>query len=382
MNYRYHEFFAGGGMVTAALGAAHWECVFANDFDYKKVDAYRANWTRKGADRMLPGDIRKVRPSDIPTADLSWASFPCQDLSLAGAGAGLSGDRSGTFFPFWEKIEALLSAGRGPYVVTLENVIGTVTSHQGRDFAVLVSTLAAAGFKVGGVVVDAVRFVPQSRPRLFVVATRGIIPPECMQRQPDPKIHPKRLVLAVQALPREVADHWIWWRLPEPPVRNLSLCDLLQDDDEIWDSSEATDALLRMMSEKQAAELQAIRRRGARTFGTVYKRTRRDAGGKKIQRAEARFDGVAGCLRTPAGGSSRQILLEVHGTKTRSRLLTARETARLMGLPDSYCLPSGFNQALHLTGDGVAVPVVRYLAESLLRPLIVSARASVAEEAA
>ena len=99
--------------------------------------------------------------------------------------------------------------------------------------------------------------------------------------------------------------------------------------------------------------------------GTVYKRTRRD-GGRRIQRAEARFDGGAGCLRTPAGGSSRQLVVVVNGSKVRTRLISSRETARLMGLPDEYVLPANYNEAYHLTGDGVAVPVVRFLAEQVL----------------
>ena len=69
--------------------------------------------------------------------------------------------------------------------------------------------------------------------------------------------------------------------------------------------------------------------------------------------AEARFDGLAGCLRTPGGGSSRQFLIEAHGERVRVRLIGAREAARLMGLPDSYRLPARRNEAYHLLGDGV-----------------------------
>ena len=104
--------------------------------------------------------------------------------------------------------------------------------------------------------------------------------------------------------------------------------------------------------------------------GGVYKRTRLDEAGRKQQRAEVRFDDVAGCLRTPSGGSSRQAILVVDGPVVRSRLLSARETARLMGLPDEYVLPRTYNEAYHLTGDGVAVPVVRFLAHHIIEPLI------------
>jgi DNA (cytosine-5)-methyltransferase 1 len=104
--------------------------------------------------------------------------------------------------------------------------------------------------------------------------------------------------------------------------------------------------------------------------GTLYRRTRYGADGEKIQRAEARFDDLSGCLRTPAGGSSRQIVLVVEKGRLRSRLISARETARLMGLPDNYFLPGNYNEAYHLTGDGVVVPAVRHLAERLLEPAL------------
>lgn len=104
--------------------------------------------------------------------------------------------------------------------------------------------------------------------------------------------------------------------------------------------------------------------------GTLYKRTRPNDAGERAQRAEVRFDDIAGCLRTPNGGSSRQTILAVCGNKVRSRLLSPRETARLMGLPDSYVLPLKYNEAYHLTGDGVAVPVVRHLAQHIIEPLI------------
>ncbi len=122
------------------------------------------------------------------------------------------------------------------------------------------------------------------------------------------------------------------------------------------------------MSPVNRAKLMAAQGSGRRAAGTVFRRTRVEAGGK-VQRAEIRFD-RAGCLRTPAGGSSRQIVMIVDGPRVRSRLLTGREMARLMGLDDSYRLPDAESASARLCGDGVAVPVVRRLAESLLEPLL------------
>ena len=71
-----------------------------------------------------------------------------------------------------------------------------------------------------------------------------------------------------------------------------------------------------------------------------------------------------------SGGSSRQVIVIVEGDLVRSRLISARETARLMGLDDRYKLPPNYNEAYHLTGDGVAVPVVRHLAKHIFEPII------------
>jgi DNA (cytosine-5)-methyltransferase 1 len=130
-----------------------------------------------------------------------------------------------------------------------------------------------------------------------------------------------------------------------------------------------------MMSDVNRAKLDAAKRAKRRLVGAVYKRTRLDEAGRKVQRAEIRFDDVAGCLRTPAGGSSRQSIMIVEGKKVRSRLLSPREAARLMGLPEEYVLPSNYNEAYHLAGDGVAVPVVNFLATNIFEPLLASARA-------
>jgi DNA (cytosine-5)-methyltransferase 1 len=137
-----------------------------------------------------------------------------------------------------------------------------------------------------------------------------------------------------------------------------------------------------MMSDANRAKVAAAKKAGRRMVGGVYKRTRLDAKGAKVQRAEIRFDDVAGCLRTPAGGSSRQSVMIVEGDKVRSRLLSPREAARLMGLSEEYTLPSNYNEAYHLAGDGVAVPVVRHLAEHLMEPLLEASAPGVRRRAA
>jgi len=372
----FYEFFAGGGMARAGLGR-EWTCLFANEFDHKKSVTYRHNW---GDGELKTCDVRTVKPEDVPgQANLIWASFPCQDLSLAGAGAGLKGDRSGTFWPFWEVVKGLISDGRAPEIIALENVVGTLHSHGGKDFAAICSALHGADYRFGSMVIDAALFVPQSRPRLFVVGIRDDvrIPESVCRHDPSPLWHSRALQSAYQKLPAKLRQKWIWWDMPAVRRRSSVFANLVEEDPigVEWHTAAETMQLLAMMSDINRAKVEEAKKQskksGRHLVGTIYKRTRRDEDGCKVQRAEVRFDDVAGCLRTPAGGSSRQLIIVVDGGKVRSRLISSRETARLMGLPDNYVLPENYNEAYHLTGDGVAVPVVRHIAEHIFGPLLV-----------
>lgn len=373
----FYEFFAGGGMARAGLGPG-WQCLLANDFDPKKAASYAANW---GAEHLRVGDVAALTAKDLPgVADLAWASFPCQDLSLAGAGVGLKGERSGAFWPFWKLIKALGEEDRAPRLVVLENVCGALSSHHGKDFAALGAALSDAGYRFGAVVMDAIHFLPQSRPRLFIVGVHKTspIPRFLLAGGPEGEWHPPALAQAYGKLSRSSQDAWVWWRLPAPPARASIFADMAQDapDSVAWHTAAETEKLLGMMNEHNRAKVEAAKKMKGRQVGAIYKRTRANGPhGEKAQRAEIRLDGVAGCLRTPAGGSSRQVIMVIEGERVRSRLLSPREAARLMGLPDAYALPENYNDAYHLAGDGVAVPVVRFLASQILEPLLASALA-------
>ncbi len=360
----FYEFFAGGGMTRTGLGPA-WTCLFANDFDAAKARAYAANF----GDRDLKvGDVWDLKAADLPgRADLAWASSPCQDLSLAGARKGLSGSRSSAFWGFWSLIEVLDREGRAPRVIGVENVTGLLTSHEGRDFTALCAALAERGYVFGALEIDAALFVPQSRPRLFVLATREAAPG--LTSGPG-AFHSPAVRKAYDRLPAALQAGWRWWSLPEPARRNTVLADVLEPDDAVdWLGAAATARLVAQMSPLHRRRLDEALAGGGRTVGTVFRRMRIE-NGARVQRAEARFDGVAGCLRTPAGGSSRQFVLVVQDGEARARLLSPREAARLMGLPDDYRLPASATAALHLAGDGVAAAAVRHLAAHLLEPLL------------
>lgn len=367
----FYEFFAGGGMARAGLGNG-WGCLFANDFDHKKCQTYNNNW---GESEIHHGDIKALVSTDLPSQpDLVWASFPCQDLSLAGGGAGLKGERSGTFWPFWDLIKQLSKEDRKPDMVVLENVCGTLTSHGGKDFSAICNALYEEQYYFGAIIIDAARFVPQSRPRLFIVAVdkNVALSEQLISSRSSKEWHTRTLINAHAKLSNKVKKNWLWWNIPIPKQINTQLIELIEDDPHStrWHTPEETKQLLAMMSKVNKDKVKVAQKEGSKLVGTIYKRTRKDESGNKVQRAEVRFDNLAGCLRTPAGGSSRQLIIVIEGEKIRSRLMSTRETARLMGLPDSYILPNNYNEAYHLTGDGVVVPVVRHIAQNILEPII------------
>jgi DNA (cytosine-5)-methyltransferase 1 len=371
----FYEFFCGGGMARAGLGAG-WRCLFANDIDAKKMRSYAANWGDK--DRSV-ADIHSLAAGDVPgRADLAWASFPCQDLSLAGAGAGLAGARSGAFWGFHVLMQSLAVEGRAPRIIVIENVIGALTSNGGADFAEICRALRRLDYVVGALTIDAAHFLPHSRPRLFIVAAQAdlAIPTRLTATAPQPIFASRALLRAQAALPGDTSAAWRWWDLPTPPRRNLALPDLIDaaPADVPWLSLAQTKGMIDILSDGSRKKVDAARRMTGRQVGALYRRTRPDGLGGRRMRAEARFDDLAGCLRTPGGGSSRQFLLFVDGAETQCRLMSAREAARLMGLPEDYQLPVRYNDAYHLVGDGVVVPVVRFLSENLLEPLLEAQR--------
>lgn len=373
----FYDFFSGAGMARIGLGP-EWNCIFANDIDEKKGDSYKGYF---GPSRELRiRDVRDLSVSCLPgRADLAWASFPCQDLSLAGNGLGLDGERSGTFWAFWDLMQDLREEGRAPRMIILENVRGAITSHQGRDLAAICNALSKEGYKYAPLVIDAVQFVPQSRPRLFIVAfgPEAMVPTELIADEPTKPWHMDSFLLAYNQLEPEAEENWLWLSLPTPPLRLVKLSDLIDDEPRgiEWHDADQTDWLLSLMTPVNRQKVEMAQADGRRRVGALYKRTRREKSGRKQQRAEVRFDEVAGCLRSPGGGSSRQTILVVEGEKVRSRLLSTREAARLMGVPDDYPLPLRYNEAYRLMGDGVVVPVVDWLARNVVEPALLRKKA-------
>lgn len=374
---KYAEFFAGGGLVSAALAPA-WECLLANDIDAKKCLTYRANFPDHP---LVQGDIATLDPGALSgPVDLYWASSPCQDFSLAGRGQGLRGARSSTFSHFADILDRAAANGSGPRIVAFENVVGLVSRQGSRDFHTVLRRIAAAGYRVGALEIDAVKFLPHSRPRLFVIAVRDDvqIPKSLVLDQPGP-FHSRRVQAGLASAPRSVRERWVWWHMPEPLENPPDIAALIETGaDQDWFAAAQLARLTALMPPLHADRLQGLMDGPGPSICFAYKRGRPDGQGRVRQVAELRFDGNAGCIRTPAGGSSRQIVLIAGDGRVRARLLNPREAARLLGLSDTYLLPERFNDAYKIAGDGVAVPVVRHLDRHLFQPLLRAARLDIA----
>jgi len=357
------EFFAGIGLMRMGLERAGWRVVWANDIDEDKMRMYRSHYTDDQAQFHL-GDVHALDHSMIPTVDLATASFPCNDLSLAGARRGLAGQQSSAFWGFIDALKGM--AGRRPPLVLLENVAGFLTSCDGNDFRDACLALNDLGYAADAFIIDAAFFVPQSRQRLFLIGKKE----KC---KTDMIAEPLSFYES-ECRPHALADFILWnpeirWSLRDLPVirkTQTSLRDILDDlpaSSVYWWSRQRAEYLLNQMSERHREMAERMIKGKEMSYGTVFRRVRN---GRSM--AELRTDGIAGCLRTPRGGSGRQILFQAGKGKYSVRLLTPRECARLMGA-DNFTITGTLNQALFGFGDAVCVPVIQWIAENYLTPV-------------
>lgn len=371
------EFFAGIGLVREGLASSGWSCLYANDIDPKKQELYEGCFGSDGHFHL--GDVwntREVlaRMSDRPF--LATASFPCIDLSLAGHWRGFNGEHSSTFFGFARLLDAL--GERRPKVVMLENVTGFITSQNGKDFELAVRAVAELGYWIDAFVLDAKYFVPQSRPRVFVIGLHESVNTPLATRKSSVdwltdgwteimeskqgSIRPLKLVELMRSI--DLPTGWTAFNVPVPRAYRGDVAEFidLNDEQEWWDL-EAVSKHHDMMNDRHRKRVDDMLAEGKTFVGTIFRRKRN----VKTQ-AEVRFDGMAGCLRTPKGGSARQIVIVVEHGRLRMRWMSAREYARLQGA-EHFPLVKNNIQNLYGFGDAVCVPVIRWIDDHILTPV-------------
>lgn len=353
------EFFAGIGLMRAGLEKSGWSVKLANDIDPTKRKLYLHHFTNS-SNHFVLDDIHNLSADIIPTVSLATASFPCTDLSLAGKRAGLQGKHSSAFWGFVNIMQNM--GNRKPPLVLLENVVGFLTSNNGVDFKDALMALNNLGYAVDAFVINAAHFVPQSRLRLFIVGKLIKDAPKRIKYfLPENDLRPAKLIKFIYENPD------IQWEinhnLPSLPSIKTDLKTIIEEvpkDSKLWWNKDRVEYLLNQTFERHLTKIKVLKTLNHYSYLTAFRRVRN---GNSM--AEVRFDGIAGCLRTPKGGSARQILLVVGKGEIDIRLLTPKECSRLMGA-DDFSISGTTNEALFGFGDAVCVPVISWIADNYL----------------
>lgn len=355
------EFFAGIGLARLGLEEAGFHVAWSNDIDHAKCQMYRNQFGNNEQEHtLIEGDMGELHGSDLPhNISIAWGSSPCTDISLAGTRTGLNGKQSSAF---WQYIRLLEEMGNNrPPVAVLENVAGLATSHSGEDIAAAVSAFNQLGYSVDALSIDARRFVPQSRPRLFLVGLTN--PPEGSQANSPLRPDWLQQVFADTSLRMHRAV------LPEPPEPLMAgfgmYAEEMSDDDSRWWPKGKLTAFLDSLSAVQSERVMKLKDNPFISYRTAYRRTRN---GKPTW--EVRADDISGCLRTARGGSSRQAVVRLGKGSTAVRWMTPKEYAALMGASHYNLNGLRTTQALFGFGDAVAVPVVEWLGEHYFMPAL------------
>lgn len=382
MEKTFCEFFAGIGLVDVALGESGWRCAYANDIDPKKRAMHAGEFGESPHYHLEDvWSTDEVMQRIVGRPQLATASFPCTDMSLAGKRQGLAGSQSGALMGFLEVVARL--GERRPALMLLENVPGFLTARGGADFEAALAAVAGLGYWLDSFILDARFFVPQSRERLFVVGygqelveALGGAPPLLMRSAEsdsldDPwrraveranLLRPQRLRAAMERI--ELDTGWATVDCGNPRQQAYRLIDFIDVDDEQpwWDEAQVARHAAMMFPRHRSQVDALVDDKTAVTPLTGFRRIR---GGQ--QRLEVRFDGVAGCLRTPRGGSAKQVLLLAGGGRLQMRWMTPREYARLQGAPE-FALPENDIAGWFGFGDAVCVPAIRWIDRQMLTP--------------
>ena len=162
MKLTFGSLFAGIGGFDLGFERAGFECRWQVEIDNYATKILEKHWPKVHRQR----DIRECNATNLERVDCIIGGFPCQDISYAGRGAGLDGERSGLFF------EAIcLVRELQPRAIVLENVAALLT----RGLDRVLGTLAEIGYDAEWNCIPAAAVgAPHIRDRVFVIGIRNM----------------------------------------------------------------------------------------------------------------------------------------------------------------------------------------------------------------
>lgn len=326
--YKIIDLFAGIGGIRLGFeqvfGRENIECVFGSEINKFAAETYKINF----GDDIL-NDITQVNEADVPDHDILLAGFPCQNFSISGKQLGFNEARGTLFFDV-----ARIIKEKQPNAFLLENVKNLQTHDKGKTFTVIINTLEQdLNYHIYYKVINALKFVPQNRPRIFIVGFRENLSFSEDFGYTDPKD----------------GDY---------PVLETILQDPIDIPEDIWISEQ----YLRGLKKHRA-------RHEAKGNGFGYRILDRQ------KHAYTLVCGGMGRERNLVPETLHENSWEKEGDSIRLRNheglrnLTPRECARLQGFPESYILPKYKTRAYKQISNSVAIPVIKYIAGLMLRAM-------------
>ena len=303
--------FSGIGGIDLGFQQAGFDIVWANEFDKDAATTYRHNF---GSKCLVEKDIRKVNTIEIPNFDILVAGFPCQPFSIMGFRKGFNDPRGNLFFEI-----SRIAKSKEPKVIFLENVANLLEHDDGKSFLTVYNALAPQGYSLRYQLMDSLEYgnVPQRRTRIFIVAFKDLEACECFK-------FPDKVELTT--------------KLNDILVRNVKHSDCYYYDK----SSGYYNDLKRIVTDKNA-------------MYKIY-----DSG---ISR-KAHY--ICPTLTANMGTYPDRvpIILDDYGI----RKITPYECLALQGFPKDFHFPKiSLNSAYKQCGNSVVVPVIRRIAENIVK---------------
>lgn len=308
--YTFIDLFAGLGGFRLALESLGAKCVYSNEWDEPAQKVYAKNFGD-----IPEGDITQVDEKTIPEHDILCAGFPCQAFSISGKQRGFEDSRGTLFFDV-----ARIVREKKPKVVFMENVKNFATHDNGHTLEVVQATMEQLGYVFYQKVLNAVDYgVPQKRERIYMVCFRKDL---------------------------EVGK----FSYPKPFELTRHVEDFLLDDESMLSNLyvDRPDTYMNDTKDEEYSN-KTIR------LGTVNK----GGQGERIYSIK----GIAITLSAYGGG----IFAKTGGylVNGKTRKLHPRESARIMGYPDSYMISDSANQAYKQFGNSVVIDVLQLIAEQI-----------------